>query len=141
MRASSTTSSATRSSILGVVRRATSVELTLHLDPLAELLEIALGRLLVRIRDVRGADPAKPLLTEMEHTLTDGYARALELEAERLRLERRIGELAHNLDGPKQARELRRLALDLEGIDESLTSLRDVLAALQQHVDQARAAA
>ena len=103
-----------------------------------------LSALLERIRkqlDVRGADPAKPLLTEMEHTLTDGYARALELEAERLRLERRIGELAHNLDGPKQARELRRLALDLKGIDESLTSLRDVLAALQQHVDQARAAA
>jgi hypothetical protein len=103
-----------------------------------------LSALLERIRnqlDVRGADPAKPLLTEMEHTLTDGYARALELEGERLRVERRIGELAHNLDGPDEARELRRLALDLKGIDESLTNLRDVLAALQQHVDDARAAA
>jgi hypothetical protein len=103
-----------------------------------------LPALLERIRsvlDVRGADPAKPLLTEMEHTLTDGYARALELEAERLRLERRIGELAHSLDGPDEAKELRHLALDLKGIDESLTGLRDLLATLQQHVDDARAAA
>ena len=103
-----------------------------------------LSALLQRIRkqlDVRGADPAKPLLTEMEHTLTDGYARALELEAERLRLERRIGELAHNLEGPDEARELRRLALQLKEIDESLAGLRGVLTALQQQVDDARAAA
>jgi hypothetical protein len=103
-----------------------------------------LSALLQRIRkqlDVRGADPAKPLLTEMEHTLTDGYARALELEAERLRLERRIGELAHNLEGPEEARELRRLALQLKEIDESLAGLRGVLTALQQQVDDARAAA
>jgi hypothetical protein len=103
-----------------------------------------LPALLERIKrqlDVRGADPAKPLLTEMEHTLTDGYARALGLEAERLRLERRIGELTHNLHGPEEAKELRRLALDLRGIDESLASLRDVLAALQQRVDAVKAAA
>jgi ABC-type phosphate transport system auxiliary subunit len=103
-----------------------------------------LSALLQRIRnqlDVRGADPAKPLLTEMEHTLTDGYARALELEAERLRLERRIGELAHSLDGPDEAKELRRLAIDLRRIDEILAALRGELAALRQHVDEARAAA
>lgn len=103
-----------------------------------------LSALLQRIRsqlDVRGADPARPVLTEMEHTLTDGYARALELEAERLRLERRIGELAHNLDGPEEARELRGLATRLRTADEDLASLRDVLGALQQHVDDARAAA
>jgi hypothetical protein len=103
-----------------------------------------LPTLLARIRDhldVRGADPAKPLLTEMEHTLTDGYARALELEAERLRLERRIGELAHQLEGPDEATELRRLAMRLRTADEDLTRLRDVLADLQQYVEQARAAA
>jgi hypothetical protein len=103
-----------------------------------------LPALLQRIRsqlDVRGADPAKPLLTEMEHTLTDGYAQALELEAERLRLERRIGELAHNLDGPDEARELRGLAMHLRVADDDLTRLRDVLATLQQQVDSARAAA
>jgi uncharacterized membrane protein YccC len=103
-----------------------------------------LPALLQRIRsqlDVRGADPAKPLLTEMEHTLTDGYARALELEAERLRFERRIGELAHSLDSPDEVEELRDLALRLRKADDELASLRGVLAALQQHVDDARAAA
>jgi uncharacterized membrane protein YccC len=103
-----------------------------------------LPALLQRIRsqlDVRGSDPAKPLLTEMEHTLTDGYARALELEAERLRMERRIGELAHRLDGPDEVEELRDLALRLRQTDDELASLRGVLADLQQHVDDARAAA
>jgi hypothetical protein len=103
-----------------------------------------LASLLQRIRsqlDTRGADPAKPLLTEMEHTLTDGYARALELEAERLRLERRIGELAHTLEGPEQATELRGLAGKLRTADDDLANLRDVLASLQEQVDAVRAAA
>jgi hypothetical protein len=103
-----------------------------------------LSALLQRIRnqlDVRGADPAKPLLTEMEHTLTDGYARALELEAERLRIERRIGELAHRLDDADEVDELRDLALRLRQADEELAGLRGMLATLQQHVDDARAAA
>jgi hypothetical protein len=34
-----------------------------------------------------------PELADVEHTLTTGYARALALEAERFRLERRLGEL------------------------------------------------
>ena len=103
-----------------------------------------LSALLQRIRshlDLHGADPAKPLLTEMEHTLTDGYARALEFEAERLRLERSIGELAHRLDSPDEAQELRELALRLRTLDDELAGLRQVLAALQQQVEEARAAA
>ena len=101
------------------------------------------GSLLDRIRSLleqRGADPTMPL-TVMEHTLTDGYARALALEAERLRLERRIGELAHRLDGPEQAGELRELAQRLRSADDDLASLRDVLVSLQRRVDAARAAA
>jgi DNA-binding FadR family transcriptional regulator len=100
--------------------------------------------LLQRIRslvDANGSDPANPLLTEMEHTLTDGYARALELEAERLRLERRIGELAHNLEGPGQVGELRRLAERLRTADDNLMALRQVLAELQRRVEADRAAA
>ena len=103
-----------------------------------------LASLLQRIHslvDARGVDPAKPLLTEMENTLTDGYARALQLEAERLRLERRIAHLAHSLDGPEQARELRHLAARLRTADDDLASLRNVLAVLQQRVDADRAAA
>jgi hypothetical protein len=103
-----------------------------------------LASLVNRIRtllDQRGADPSTPLLTVLEHTLTDGYARALELEAERLRLERRIGELAHRLDGPEQAGELRELAQRLRGADDDLASLREVLVPLQRRVEAVRAAA
>jgi hypothetical protein len=89
----------------------------------------------------RPADPGKPLVTEMEDTLTDGYARALELESERLRLERRIGELAHNVDGREQAEELRRLAGRLRDLDLELEGLRDRLGALQRRLEETRAAA
>jgi hypothetical protein len=103
-----------------------------------------LASLVDRIRSLleqRGADPTMPLLTVMEHTLTDGYARALGLEAERLRLERRIGELAHRLDGPEQAGELRELAQRLRSADDDIANLRDLLVPLQRRVDAARAAA
>src|SRR5918999_2303502 len=83
--------------------------------------------------DARGAAPAKPLLAELEHTLTDGYAQALGLEAERLRIERRIGEMAHRLDGPDDVAELQELALRLRQADDELANLRDVLVTLQQH--------
>ncbi|HEX5469263.1 MAG TPA: hypothetical protein VFW80_09490 [Gaiellaceae bacterium] len=89
----------------------------------------------------RPADPGKPLVTEMEDTLTDGYARALELESERLRLERRIGQLAHNVDGREEAEELRRLAGRLRDLDLELEGLRDRLGALQKHLEVTRAAA
>ena len=64
--------------------------------------------------------------------MTDGYARALQLESERLRLERRIGELAHSFDGPEDADELKSLAgrlrdvgVELEGLPEA--SRRELL--------------
>jgi hypothetical protein len=96
-----------------------------------------------RIRSLleQGADPSVPVLTELEHTLTDGYAEALRLEGERLRLERRIGELAHGVDGREQADELRDLAERLRGADEDLSSLRELLQLLQRRVEAARAAA
>jgi ABC-type phosphate transport system auxiliary subunit len=89
----------------------------------------------------RSADPGKPLVTEMEDTLTDGYARALQLEGERLRLERRIGELAHSVDGREQADELKALAGRLRDVDAELDGLRSQLGALQKHLEQVRAAA
>jgi hypothetical protein len=103
-----------------------------------------LAPLVQRIRSLleqRGADPTMPLLTAMEHTLTDVYARSPGLDGDRLRLERRIGDLAHRLDGPEQAGELRELAERLRSTDDDLASLRDALAPLQQRVDAARAAA
>jgi ABC-type phosphate transport system auxiliary subunit len=89
----------------------------------------------------RSADPGKPLLTEMEDTLTDGYARALQLESERLRLERRIANLAHDVDGDDQAVELRGLAARKREIDTELAGLRGHLGALQKHLEVVRAAA
>ena len=102
-----------------------------------------LAPLLERITSLlknRSADPGKPLVTEMEDTLTDGYARALELESERLRLERRIGQLAHRVDGPKDADELRALAARLRDVDIELDRLRGQLGALQRHLEHTRAA-
>jgi hypothetical protein len=89
----------------------------------------------------RSADPGKPLVTEMEDTLTDGYARALQLEAERLRLERRIGELARNVDSQEEADELKALAGRLRDVDVELDGLRNRLGALQKHLEAVRAAA
>ena len=52
-----------------------------------------------------------PTLARLEDTLTEGYARALALEAERWRLERRIGEVARTVAGPARRLERRRGAL------------------------------
>ena len=49
-----------------------------------------------------------PTIDAIEHTLTAGYARALALEAERWRLERRIAQVAAELGGkPQDDRALR----------------------------------
>ena len=77
----------------------------------------------------------------MEDTLTDGYARALQLEAERLRLERRIGELARSVDSPEEADELKVLAGRLRDVDVELEGLRNRLGLLQKHLAAVRAAA
>jgi hypothetical protein len=103
-----------------------------------------LASLLDRIRlllEQDSADPSVLILTELENTLTDGYAVALELEGERLRLERRIGELAHTVDGPRQADELKDLAQRLQATDEDLARLRELLPELQRRVGVARAVA
>jgi ABC-type phosphate transport system auxiliary subunit len=89
----------------------------------------------------RSGAPGKPLLTEMEDTLTDGYARALELESERLRLERRIAHLAHEVDGESEVEELRALAARKREVDAELAGLRGRLGALQKHLETVRAAA
>src|SRR3954464_7705688 len=89
----------------------------------------------------RSADPGQPLVTEMEDTLTDGYARALQLESERLRLERRIAHLAHDVEGEAGAAERRALAARTREVDAQLAGLRGRLGALQKHLEAVRAAA
>jgi hypothetical protein len=85
-----------------------------------------------------------PSLGAIEHTLTAGYARALALEAERWRLERRIAEVATQLSEPAgQLRhsELIELGERLAAADRDLTRLRVLLASLRTRAAEVRATA
>jgi hypothetical protein len=99
-----------------------------------------LAPLLARIHDLVGRSDgeAEPLLRTMEHTLTEGYAHALALEGERLRIEREIGELVARLEHGGQAGRLRALADRRAGTDRELTRLRVVLATLREKADLVR---
>ena len=83
---------------------------------------------------------AEASLATVEDTLTQGYAQALQLEAERLRLERRIGEVARATDAD-QAAEIRRLGTKLTSADGELQRLRSVLDTLADRARALRAAA
>lgn len=91
-----------------------------------------------QIEDLLGA-PA-PTLEHVEDTLTEGYAAALTLEAERIRLQRRIGEVARRATGD-QADELRTLGSRLTSADGELETLRSLLGSLYDRARLMRAAA
>ena len=77
----------------------------------------------------------------LEWTLTDGYAQALALEAERYRLEKRLADVARSLpagDAAQKAKELSALAARLEGNTGDLKRLRGALADLRGHADRVR---
>jgi hypothetical protein len=75
--------------------------------------------LLDRITTLLGASTRD--LDEIEHTLTDGYAQALSLEAERWRLERRVTGLSRGIEH-----------------GDTLTRLRGALNDLRRHADDVR---
>lgn len=80
-------------------------------------------------------------IDEIERTLTDGYAHALSLEAERSRLQRRLAEVAQGIqrgDTARKARELASLSKRLEGADGDLSTLRTLLGDLRRHADDVR---
>ena len=82
-------------------------------------------------------------LDAIERTLTDGYAHALSLEAEKWRIEKRISEVAQSLqrgDTAKKARELSALAKRLDGNADDLSRLRALLSRLRAHADGVRVA-
>ena len=92
------------------------------------------------------AEPAaagrSDLLARMEDTLTAGYARALALEAERLRLERRINTVAAELsDGSNRNDELAELSRRASEADGALSSLRKLLDTLRLRARELRATA
>jgi hypothetical protein len=72
-----------------------------------------------------------PSIDTVEMTLTDGYAAALALEAERWRIERRLGEVARDADDAEDVRELAQLSERLETADGELAGLRSLLRNLQ----------
>ena len=78
-----------------------------------------------------------PTLARVEDTLTEGYAEALTLEAERLRLERRLGALAReaNAGDADVAAHLATISERITDADGELTRLRALLAKLH---DRAR---
>jgi ABC-type phosphate transport system auxiliary subunit len=89
------------------------------------------------------ADETGPSADRLEDTLTAGYAVALTLEAERLRLERRIAEVAAKLGDDSselRTKELTGLAERLSQADGELVRLRAVLVSLKQHAREARRA-
>jgi hypothetical protein len=80
------------------------------------------------------ADPAADR-EQVERTLTDGYAHALALEAERSRLRRRVDEVTQGLQRDRSgehAQELAQLARRLDGNALDLSKLRAILAELRQ---------
>jgi uncharacterized membrane-anchored protein len=82
-------------------------------------------------------------LARIEHTLTDGYARALSLEAEGRRIERRIADVTHELgrgDASSEVEELTALAGRLDANRNELESLRRILAALRRVAERVRLA-
>lgn len=84
-----------------------------------------------------------PTLARIEDTLTEGYANALALEAERLRIEKRLAEVAHaaGAEGRTLGRELASLSARLTRADTELVKLRTLLGSLQDRARAARAVA
>ena len=83
-------------------------------------------------------------LARLERTLTDGYAHALSLEAERLRLERRMTELAGELhDGNREqkAQELVQVSRRIRRAGAEIDSLRGTLSQLRARATLVRATA
>ena len=98
--------------------------------------------LLDQIRALLDAAPDDEAgLAEMENTLTDGCARALRLETERVRIEKRIGELAWCDEDSIQLEELRSLSDRRTQGEAELVRLRALLELLRQRIHARRAVA
>lgn len=88
-------------------------------------------------------DAPAPLLDQVERTLADGYACALQIEAERLRLRRRLEERAASLGetpGSERAGEVTVLAQGIARTDAELAELREALLNLRETARRLRAA-
>jgi hypothetical protein len=107
-------------------------------EPMADQLSLLLERICCLVRGA-GESSRAPSMAEMEHTLTDGYARALELDAEQHRLRARIQHVAAGVRGERDAGRLRTLIARLESTDGELRELRRLLEMLRGCMEDARA--
>ena len=83
-------------------------------------------------------------LARVDTTLTDGYAHALQLEAGRARIERRIAEIVASRPsgpGPLDSEELAGLAERVTFANQRIASLRALLGALRERRAEIRTAA
>jgi ABC-type transporter Mla subunit MlaD len=86
-------------------------------------------------------DDAHESLEHIERTLTDGYAQALRLETQSIRIERRIGEVAAaDGDAQRKADELAVLSRQLAATGDDLERLRATLEPLRIRARALRAA-
>jgi len=98
---------------------------------------IDFARLCEELRTLNDAPAARyeASRARVERTLTDGYAHAMSLEADRLRLERQIGDVAAQVDvrapGAKTG-ELQELSSRLADTSRELEQLRKLLAAARR---------
>src|SRR3954447_22796102 len=76
-------------------------------------------------------------LSQLEDLLTEGYARALEGEAQSRRLEQRLAKLLPDIDKPGVAKEIRRLTLQRRTVDQAVSDLRAKLAAVRARMTAA----
>jgi hypothetical protein len=82
------------------------------------------------------------LLEELEHTLTDGYALALSLEGESMRIEKEIGATLAAANGTAEETErLDALTTRLAATNREVGALRAHLASLRIRTESVRAAA
>jgi hypothetical protein len=85
---------------------------------------------------------ARPSVSHLDYVLTSGYAHALSLEAEHLRLERQLEAALRRLGADEDAtEEVAALALRISAAEGDLTHLRSLLQALSGRARAARAAA
>jgi hypothetical protein len=94
------------------------------------------------IHTLLALEPACTPLERVEDTLTAGYAHALALEAQQLRLERRLWRLARELgdDPDVVAHEAVELSDLLAGVERELSGLRLLLMRLRDRARELRAA-
>ena len=95
-----------------------------------------------RIRSLLAAPAdggSAPTREDLEEALTGGYAEALTLDGERMRLERKIEQLTAELarGGQNRPEELRELMARLAEAEEELAAFRELLFALRQRAAKA----